>query len=82
MLSDHKIVAWMQGRMSRSFGPRALGNRSILASPARSLFDRKLERIYQSIVSRSCKFAGLGSGGAGIGIFRRMGPNAQTASPR
>jgi Predicted carbamoyl transferase, NodU family len=30
-LSDHKIVAWMQGRME--FGPRALGNRSILASP-------------------------------------------------
>ncbi len=31
MLSEHKIVAWMQGRME--FGPRALGNRSILASP-------------------------------------------------
>jgi carbamoyltransferase len=30
-LGDHKIVAWMQGRME--FGPRALGNRSILASP-------------------------------------------------
>jgi carbamoyltransferase len=31
MLGDRKIVAWMQGRME--FGPRALGNRSILASP-------------------------------------------------
>ena len=31
MLVDRKIVAWMQGRME--FGPRALGNRSILASP-------------------------------------------------
>ena len=31
MLSDNRIVAWMQGRME--FGPRALGNRSILASP-------------------------------------------------
>jgi len=31
LLSDHKILAWMQGRME--FGPRALGNRSILASP-------------------------------------------------
>ena len=31
-LNDQKIVAWMQGRME--FGPRALGNRSILASPA------------------------------------------------
>jgi carbamoyltransferase len=28
---ENKIVAWMQGRME--FGPRALGNRSILASP-------------------------------------------------
>ncbi len=28
---QHHIVAWMQGRME--FGPRALGNRSILASP-------------------------------------------------
>jgi len=31
LLDEHKIVAWMQGRME--FGPRALGNRSILASP-------------------------------------------------
>lgn len=31
LLNDQKIVAWMQGRME--FGPRALGNRSILASP-------------------------------------------------
>ena len=30
-LGNNKIVAWMQGRME--FGPRALGNRSILASP-------------------------------------------------
>ena len=30
-LSESKIVAWMQGRME--FGPRALGNRSLLASP-------------------------------------------------
>ncbi|HZQ53850.1 MAG TPA: carbamoyltransferase C-terminal domain-containing protein [Bryobacteraceae bacterium] len=30
-LADQKIIAWMQGRME--FGPRALGNRSILASP-------------------------------------------------
>jgi carbamoyltransferase len=31
LLLDNKIVAWMQGRME--FGPRALGQRSILASP-------------------------------------------------
>jgi carbamoyltransferase len=30
-LNDGRIVAWMHGRME--FGPRALGNRSILASP-------------------------------------------------
>ena len=30
-INDQKIIAWMQGRME--FGPRALGNRSILASP-------------------------------------------------
>ena len=30
-LTENKIVAWMHGRME--FGPRALGNRSILASP-------------------------------------------------
>jgi carbamoyltransferase len=31
LIGDNQIVAWMQGRME--FGPRALGNRSILASP-------------------------------------------------
>jgi carbamoyltransferase len=31
LLGEHKIVAWMHGRME--FGPRALGDRSILASP-------------------------------------------------
>jgi carbamoyltransferase len=30
-INDNKIIAWMHGRME--FGPRALGNRSILASP-------------------------------------------------
>ncbi len=31
LTGEKKIIAWMQGRME--FGPRALGNRSILASP-------------------------------------------------
>jgi carbamoyltransferase len=30
-INGHRIIAWMHGRME--FGPRALGNRSILASP-------------------------------------------------
>ncbi len=33
LLADNKIVGWFQGRME--MGPRALGNRSILMSPAR-----------------------------------------------
>jgi carbamoyltransferase len=33
-ISDGKIVGWFQGRME--FGPRALGNRSILADPRRA----------------------------------------------
>ncbi len=32
MLADNKIIGWFQGRME--VGPRALGNRSILANPA------------------------------------------------
>ena len=32
MLAEGKIVAWFQGRME--YGPRALGNRSILANPS------------------------------------------------
>ena len=31
ILADNKIVGWFQGRME--YGPRALGNRSIIASP-------------------------------------------------
>ena len=31
LLTENKIIGWFQGRME--FGPRALGNRSILASP-------------------------------------------------
>lgn len=34
LLADGKIVAWFQGRME--VGPRALGNRSILADPRRA----------------------------------------------
>lgn len=33
LLSEGKIIGWFQGRME--FGPRALGNRSILADPSR-----------------------------------------------
>jgi carbamoyltransferase len=40
LLSDGKITGWFQGRME--FGPRALGNRSILANPADKEMQKKL----------------------------------------
>ncbi|MCO5231984.1 MAG: carbamoyltransferase [Chitinophagales bacterium] len=39
-LSEGKVVGWMQGRME--FGPRALGNRSILALPSIADMQTKL----------------------------------------
>lgn len=39
-LKDGKIVGWFQGRME--FGPRALGNRCILADPGNSTMQKKL----------------------------------------
>jgi carbamoyltransferase len=39
-LAEGKIVGWFQGRME--FGPRALGNRSILADPRDAEMQRKL----------------------------------------
>jgi len=46
LLADGKLVGWYQGRME--FGPRALGNRSILASP------RTKEALYQ--VNKNVKY--------------------------
>jgi|SRR5579872_4462759 len=42
-IDDQKIVAWMQGRME--FGSRALGNRSILASPLNPYSTENLNRF-------------------------------------
>ncbi len=39
-LADDKIVGWFQGKME--FGPRALGNRSILANPCSPIMQKKL----------------------------------------
>lgn len=39
-LADQKVVGWFQGRME--FGPRALGNRSILADPRDPGMQKKL----------------------------------------
>ena len=43
IINDQKIVAWFQGRME--FGARALGNRSILASPRDASMRDKLNKV-------------------------------------
>jgi carbamoyltransferase len=40
LLEQGKVIGWFQGRME--FGPRALGNRSILGDPRRSEMQQKL----------------------------------------
>ncbi|MDR1557689.1 MAG: carbamoyltransferase [Tannerellaceae bacterium] len=40
LLSEGRIIGWFQGRME--FGPRALGNRSILADPRNTGMQKKL----------------------------------------
>jgi carbamoyltransferase len=42
LLEQGKVIGWFQGRME--FGPRALGNRSILGDPRRSEMQEKLNR--------------------------------------
>lgn len=43
LLAANRVIGWFQGRME--FGPRALGARSILASPTDPDMQRKLNRI-------------------------------------
>jgi carbamoyltransferase len=43
LLADNKIVAWFQGRME--FGPRALGARSLLASPIDPAMQARLNEL-------------------------------------
>lgn len=43
LLADEQILGWFQGRME--FGPRALGARSILASPLRPGMQQRLNEI-------------------------------------
>lgn len=42
LLADNKVVGWFQGRME--FGPRALGNRSILANPCSENMQSRLNK--------------------------------------
>lgn len=43
LLAANKVIGWFQGRME--FGPRALGSRSILASPIHAGMQQKLNEI-------------------------------------
>jgi carbamoyltransferase len=43
LLADDKIIGWFQGRME--FGPRALGSRSILASPMHENMQARLNEV-------------------------------------
>lgn len=43
LLAENKIVGWYQGRME--FGPRALGGRSILASPLDAAMQQRLNEL-------------------------------------
>lgn len=43
LLADGKVLGWYQGRME--FGPRALGNRSILADPSRKSMKDTVNRM-------------------------------------
>ena len=43
ILAQNKVIGWFQGRME--FGPRALGSRSILASPVDAEMQQKLNEI-------------------------------------
>ncbi len=77
-LAADKIVAWMQGRME--FGPRALGNRSILASPLNPYSTENLNILHQAprAVPQVRRF---GAGRAGGDVFRSR-PQRAVSSPR
>lgn len=72
-LNSEKIIAWMQGRME--FGPRALGNRSILASPLNPYSTENLN-IYIKHRESFRKFAASVPEEAAAEYFE-AGPNAR-----
>ena len=66
-LNNNQIVAWVHGRME--FGPRALGNRSILGVSTQSIFYGESEYLHQAsrAVPQVCR---VGSGRARGGVLR------------
>ena len=71
-LNDFKVVGWMQGRTE--FGPRALGNRSILASPQNPYSTENLN-VYIKHRERFRKFAASVPAELADKYFE-VGPNA------
>jgi hypothetical protein len=72
-LAIRQIMAWMHGRME--FGPRALGNRSILASPLDPYSTENLNILHQAPRAVP-QIRRVGSGGAGRGVFRSRSERA------
>ena len=72
-LTDQQIVGWFQGRME--FGPRALGNRSILASPLNPYSTENLN-IYIKHREPFRKFAASAPAEV-AGEYFQCGPNAR-----
>src|SRR5258708_21403508 len=72
-INDQKIIAWMQGRME--FGPRALGNRRILASPLNAYSTENLN-IYIKHREPFRKFAASVPAELAAEYFE-LGPNAR-----
>jgi carbamoyltransferase len=73
LLGENKILAWMQGRME--FGPRALGNRSILASPLDRYSTENLN-VYIKHREPFRKFA-ASVAAEHAGEYFEVGPNAR-----
>jgi carbamoyltransferase len=72
-LNDNQIVAWMHGRME--FGPRALGHRSILASPLNPYSSENLN-TYIKHRETFRKFAASVPAEL-AGSYFKVGPNAR-----
>ena len=72
-LGEDKIVAWMHGRME--FGPRALGNRSLLASPLNRYSTENLN-VFIKHRESSRKFAASVPAELASEYFE-VGPNAR-----
>lgn len=81
-IADGKVVGWFQGRME--WGPRALGNRSILCDPRRADMKAILNaKIKQQVVSTVRAFGARGgSGGLVRGGRRRSVYDASIPNSR